>query len=372
MKKNFKTVLTAGFLAGLMSIQTILVPFFSYTNVHAAQKSELTAGVCSVFSNQIFVSRIENENNQKESFVAKVEDSLTGSALVQTDENGDTTICGYHNLGISTANPNLNVRKEANTSAEIVGKLPKNSACEILDIKNGWAKITSGNVAGWVSLDYLLTGAEAVAMAETLATEVVTISTDKLYVRQEPNTDCAKVSYVERGEELVIIDRKDGWYKVEHNNVVGWVCGDYVTVSYQLPKGVTISELRFGVGISDERVSLVNFALQFIGGRYVWGGESLTNGVDCSGFTMKIYEQFGYKLPHYSVSQSSCGTRINIADAKPGDLFFYFNDSLGRIDHVAIYIGNGQIVHAASTRAGIIVSNAYYKTPYCVVNIFGD
>ena len=372
MKRNFRTVLTASFLTACLSIQTFVAPFLSYINVQASEKQVLTAGVSSVFGQQLFVGRIENENNQKESFVAKTEDALTGSALAQTNEKGEVTICGYHNLGISTADPNLNIRKEPNTSAEIVGKLPKNSACEILDIKDGWAKITSGNAAGWVFLEYLLTGAEAVAKAETLANEVATITTDKLYVRQEPNTDSAKLSYVENGEELIIIAQKDGWYKVEHNNVVGWICGDYVSVSYQLPKGVTISELRFGLGISDERVRLVNFALQYIGGRYVWGGESLTNGVDCSGFTMKVYEQFGYKLPHYSVSQSNCGTRINIADAKPGDLFFYYNPSLGRIDHVAIYIGNGQIVHAASSRLGIIVSNAYYKTPYCVVNIFGD
>ncbi len=370
--RNFKTVFTASFLAGCLVMQAFVVPFLSYTNVNASEKTFLTAGVCSVMSQQLFVGRVKNENNAKESLLSKNEDTLTGSAIAITDANGDTTICGYHNIGISTANPNLNIRKEPNTSAEIVGKLPKNSACEILDIKDGWAKIKSGNAAGWVSLDYLLTGAEAIAMAETLANEVATITTDKLYVRQEPNTDSAKLSYVEKGEELIIVDSKDGWYKVEHNNVVGWICGDYATVAYQLPKGVTVSELRFGVGISDERVRLVNFALQFIGGRYVWGGESLTNGVDCSGFTMKVFEQFGIKLPHYSVSQSACGKKIDIANAKPGDLFFYYNPSMGRIDHVAIYIGNGQIVHAASSRLGIIISNAYYKTPYCVVNLFGD
>jgi cell wall-associated NlpC family hydrolase len=98
----------------------------------------------------------------------------------------------------------------------------------------------------------------------------------------------------------------------------------------------------------------------------VWGGESLTNGVDCSGFTMKVYERFGVYLPHYSGSQPSYGTKISAKDAKPGDLFFYGDGS--KINHVAIYIGNGQIVHAASTRAGIIISSAYYSTPICVVS----
>lgn len=370
MRRNFKTVITASLLVGCMTLQAFVVPFISNINVNASDKMMLTAGVSAALGQQLFVGRIENENENLESVVAKNEDFATGSTLAVLDANGETTICGYYNIGISKADPNLNIRKKPSMSGEIVGKLPLNAACEILEEQDGWAKIKSGNAEGWVSMDYLITGDEAILKAESLAKEVATVTTSLLYVREQPNTDCNKISSVAKDEQLIVLDEVNGWYKVELDNETGWVCGDYVTVSYELPKGATISELRYGAGVSQERVDLVNFALQFVGGKYVWGGESLTKGVDCSGFTMKVYEKFGIKIPHYSVSQSNCGTRISASQAKPGDLFFYSNGS--RINHVAIYIGNGKIVHASSPTNGIIISNAYYRTPVCVVNLFGD
>ena len=128
---------------------------------------------------------------------------------------------------------------------------------------------------------------------------------------------------------------------------------------------MTLKELRYGNGVSQTRVDLVDFALQYVGGRYVWGGTSLTKGVDCSGFTMKVYEHFGISLPHSSAAQAGYGTKIKASEAQPGDLFFYSRGGSG-IGHVAIYIGNGQIVHAASSRDGIKISSAYYRTPLAV------
>lgn len=369
MRRNFKTVLTATALAGSLLLQALVVPFFYETDIYAAEKVQVTAGVCSIFGQQLFVGRIDNGEQQQETVVAKNELAST-SFMAVIDENGVTTICGYYNLGISKAEPNLNIRKEPGMDGEIVGKLPYESACEILDECDGWYKITSGNAEGWVSGEFLLTGDEAIAKAETLVKEVATVTVDLLYVREQPNTECAKLSSVAKDEQLTIVDECDGWYKIILDSEEGWICGDYATKSYELPKGVTLSELQFGKGISDTRVNLVNFALQYVGGRYVWGGESLTYGVDCSGFTMKVYEQFGIYLPHYSGSQANCGRRIDPSEAKPGDLFFYDNGS--RINHVAIYIGNGQIVHASNARDGIKVSYAFYRTPTCVVNLLGD
>ena len=141
-------------------------------------------------------------------------------------------------------------------------------------------------------------------------------------------------------------------------------------VSEQLPKAMTMTEIRYGEGISDVRVDMVQYACQFVGNRYVWGGTSLTNGVDCSGFTMKIYEKYGIYLPHSSRAQSGYGTRVNASEAKPGDLFFYGSGS--GINHVAMYIGNGQVVHASSARTGIKISNAFYRTPICVTRLIND
>ncbi|MDE6980450.1 MAG: C40 family peptidase, partial [Lachnospiraceae bacterium] len=108
-------------------------------------------------------------------------------------------------------------------------------------------------------------------------------------------------------------------------------------------------------------------ALQFVGNPYVYGGTSLTNGADCSGFTLSIFAKYGIYLPHSSAAQAGYGRRINASEAQPGDLFFYGSGS--RISHVAIYIGNGQIVHASSRRTGIKISNAYYRSPICVVRL---
>ena len=111
--------------------------------------------------------------------------------------------------------------------------------------------------------------------------------------------------------------------------------------------------------------------MQFLGNPYVWGGTSLTRGCDCSGFSMRIMEQFGVSLPHYSGSQSQMGRKVSSAEIRPGDLVFYSNSG-GRINHVGIYIGNGQLIHAASRRSGIKISNWTYRRPATIRNVLGD
>ena len=128
------------------------------------------------------------------------------------------------------------------------------------------------------------------------------------------------------------------------------------------------SEESYSAPSGSNGQAVVDYACQFVGNPYVWGGTSLTNGVDCSGFTMQILGKYGVSLPHSSSAQPGCGTIINSSDAQPGDLFFYGSGS--SISHVAIYIGDGQIVHASNSRDGIKVSNAYYRTPICVARYF--
>jgi len=287
-----------------------------------------------------------------------------------TDDPEDLTAefetFGYTNLGLAEVISNLNVRNKPSLEGAVVGKLTNYAACEILGEENGWYKITSGNVEGYVSKDYVLTGKEALEIAQKEAQLMVTVTTETLRVRKGPSVDTTMLTTVSKDADLYVLEVLDGWIKVQLDNNEGYVSSEFVTINKKLKTGHTLKELQYGIGISETRVNLVNFALQFVGNRYVWGGESLQYGVDCSGFTMKVYEQFGVYLPHYSGSQPAYGTRIDPSQAKPGDLFFYTSSS--RIDHVAIYIGNGQIVHAASARSGIIISSAYYRTPVCVVS----
>lgn len=279
--------------------------------------------------------------------------------------------CGYTNLGMSViSSGNLNIRQEASTDSEVVGILTNHNACELLEDAGDWYKVTSGKVTGYVSKQYLVIGDEAEAIAEQEIKTVATVNTETLNVRAEKSTEAAVLSQVGNSEAFTVNSVADGWVEISVDDSVGYISQDYVTLAQALPTAKTIEQVKYGDGVSDVRASVVSYALQFVGNRYVWGGTSLENGVDCSGFTMRILGKYGVSLPHSSKAQPSCGTKISASEAKPGDLFFYGS---GRsISHVAIYIGNGQIVHASNKRDGIKVSNAYYRNPICVARYLPD
>lgn len=279
--------------------------------------------------------------------------------------------CGYTNLGMSViSSGNLNIRQEASTDSEVVGILTNHNACELLEDAGDWYKVTSGKVTGYVNKQYLVTGDEAESIAEQEIKTVATVNTETLNVRAEKSTEAAVLSQVGNSEAFTVNSVADGWVEISVDDSVGYISQDYVTLAQALPTAKTIEQVKYGDGVSDVRASVVSYALQFVGNRYVWGGTSLENGVDCSGFTMRILGKYGISLPHSSKAQPSYGTKISASEAKPGDLFFYGS---GRsISHVAIYIGNGQIVHASNKRDGIKVSNAYYRNPICVARYLPD
>ena len=292
------------------------------------------------------------------------------TAATDTAVPADTTICGYTNLGIAQVDSSLNVREQPDTNSDIVGKMQNDAGCEILEDDGEWLKIESGQVTGYVKAEYIITGEAAVAKAQEVMKTIATVTTQTLNVRAEMNTDCTKLALMPEGEELEVLNQYDGWVEVDLDGDVGYASTDYVEISQQLPKAQTMTELKYGQGVSDTRVSLVAYATQFVGNPYVWGGTSLTRGADCSGFVLSVYANYGVYLPHSSRAQAGCGTRISASEAQPGDLFFYGSGK--GINHVAIYIGNGQIVHASSPSTGIKISNAYYRSPVCVVRVLGN
>lgn len=291
-------------------------------------------------------------------------------AQVTAAQSEPETICGYTNLGIADVENHLNIREGAGEDYELVGKLPVDAGCEILSTEGEWYQISSGEVTGYVKSEFLLTGEAAAKRADEVKSIVATSTTQTLNARVEPNTDSTIWTMIAEGEELQVIENQGDWIKVDVDGDECYVASQYVELSEQLPKAMTMTEIRYGEGVSDVRVDMIQYACQFVGNRYVWGGTSLTNGVDCSGFTMRIYEKYGIYLPHSSKAQANCGTRISSSEAKPGDLFFYGSGS--SISHVAMYIGNGQVVHASSAKTGIKISNAFYRTPICVVRLIND
>lgn len=324
-----------------------------------ANKVQTVAGAGALFTEAIKDKPTEQE-----------EQASVSENTAEVTQEAPSTIYGYTNLGIANVEETLNVRETPSADSSMVGKMPKNAAGEILETLDGWYKIQSGDVTGYVSTDYLITGEEAAARAEEVKQTIATVKTPTLNVREEPNTECSILALMPQGEELNVLEDLSGWVKVDLDNTNGFISKDYVDISVQLPKAMTMTEVRYGNGVSDVRVDLISYATQFVGNPYVWGGTSLTNGADCSGFTLSIFAKYGVYLPHSSKAQANCGTRISASEAKPGDLFFYGSGS--SISHVAIYIGNGQIVHASSKKTGIKISNAFYRSPICVTRVLGD
>lgn len=292
-------------------------------------------------------------------------------ALRQTFDSEDTepaTYWGYTNLGIAHVDSHLNIRENPSEEGKLVGKLSKNAACEILDIdENGWAHIKSGKIEGYVSSTYLYQGLDAIAKGSEVATMLATVETETLRVRGEPSTDSPIITLVPLGEVIEVKEITGDWVKIDLDGEDAYISSEFVSIKEELFTAISMKELLHGSGVSDVRINLVNFAKQYIGNPYVWGGTSLTRGADCSGFTLSVYARYGVSLPHSARAQANCGKTVNLNSVKPGDLIFYTKG--GVINHVAIYIGNGQVVHASSKKTGIKVSGMYYRTPYKAVSL---
>lgn len=317
--------------------------------------------------------------------------SLLGFTMTQEEylaaaQEAQGASWGYTNLGIANVDAgNLNVRQEPSVSGKLVGKMPRHSACEILDTVGDWAHVRSGEVEGYVKMHsadepdkvYLLTGPDARMKAKELVRTVVRITADGVNVRDAASMDSSVLTQVPKGEEMDFRDPDEWeelngeWYKVDIDGEAAYVRAEYAVVESRLDTAVTMTELLYGMGVSDVRVSLVEYAKQFLGNPYVWGGTSLTKGADCSGFVLSVFKHFGVSLSHSSRAQAKEGTKIKTSDLQPGDLIFYTNSS-GTINHVAIYIGGGQVIHASNPKSGIKISKYNYRTPAKCVRVIKD
>ena len=284
----------------------------------------------------------------------------------------------YDRPGVSNVSNYLNIRAGAGENEKIIGKLPSYAGCEILEDANGWYKISSGGITGYVKSDYILTGDEAKQAAMNHAELMAIVHADRLNARTEPSTDAKIWTQISENERYHVAEQLDGWVKIEFDESgegdgddeisAAYVSSEFVEVRYALSEAIRFSPTEESASL---RSRIVNYAMKFLGNPYVWGGTSLTKGADCSGFTMSVMKNFGISLPHYSGSQAKSGKRIKSSEMRPGDLVFYGN-SRGKINHVAMYIGNGQVINAASRRSGIKISTWNYRTPICIVDVIGN
>lgn len=332
----------------------------------------------------------------------------------------------YENLGIANVKNYVNIRSGPSTGYEVVGKLYKGCVANILGWEGDWVKIQSGNLKeGYIKAEYLLIGWDAEDKIAEYCDKLATVTCSVLNVRTGMGTSYSVYDKLPRGESYYVAEEYEEWVKIilgqddrTGRETVGYVFKEYVDITYEFQYAVTVEEERARLAAEEaarkaeearlkklaeeeaarkaaeaakkkaeeeaakkqqqEQASLateaaklrqevVDYAVKFVGNPYKWGGTSLTKGADCSGFVQSVYKHFGYTLPRVSKDQAVSAGYMNVTPNEtyllPGDLIFYTNEK-GTVDHVAMYIGDGKIVHAANKKKGIIIAKYNGRTPY--------
>ncbi len=353
----------------------------------------------------------------------------------------------YTNIAVSQVTDYVNIREQATTASNIVGKIYNNCAAVIEETVEGeggtWYRIRSGSVVGYIKAQYFITGEAAEKLAQSIGREFATVSADRLRLREKPSLDSAVLTLLSDGARYVVAGEEGDFFRVEIDaDMVGYIAKEYCSTEVEFDQAVSLEEERqkkaeeserkreadeafaaleevkrveannaaaapatdsteliiaanpeksdnsqrasapplttvapsrnpggksavIGPGssavVSATRTAIVAYAKQFLGNPYVYGGTSLTNGADCSGFTQGVFAHFGITTGRSSRDQAEKGRAIAIDAAQPGDLLFYASSDY--INHVALYIGGGQVIHASNETTGIIISPYNYRTP---------
>lgn len=347
------------------------------------------------------------------------------------------TASEFADIAVAQVNHYVNVRQEPDTESEILGKLYDKSAATVLETtEDGWYRIASGNVNGYVKAEYVVVGDEE--LARSVGTRLATVTTTTLFVRTEPTTEAKVLTMLPDGDDVVVTDEStEGWAKVSTADGDGYVALDYVTLSTEYIHAESKAEeearlareeaerqaaaraaeearkareveaaraaaeqeaarkaaekqevKKSGAGssaaaggssagsgsgssagqsaqtASSNGQAVVDYARQFLGNPYVYGGNSLTNGTDCSGFVKGVYAAFGINLPRTSSEQRSVGYAVSLSEIQPGDIVCYSG-------HVGIYAGNNTLIHASNEKTGItLTSPVTYRSVLAVRRIF--
>lgn len=327
---------------------------------------------------------------------------LASEAQLAENETEEVAESEYANIAIAQVDNYVYIRSEASADSEYVGKLYNNSAAtvsETVEAEDGtWLLITSGDCTGYVKSEYVVQNDEE--LAKSVSTRLATCTTETLYVREQATTDSSVIDMIPLEDDLVVTDESmvdSGWVAVTCDAGDGYVSTDYVVLStqYTTAESREHEEARIAKEEAAKKAaqeaarkatasssastsssgktysspsgsggsSVVSYGAQFVGNPYVYGGSSLTNGTDCSGFVMSVYSAFGVGLPHSSSAMRSVGYGVSYNEMQPGDIVCYSG-------HVGIYAGNGTLLHASNKRTGITYSDVNYKTILAIRRIF--
>ena len=306
----------------------------------------------------------------------------------------------YANVAIAQVDNYVNIRSTPSEDGDVVGKLYNKSAATVLATEGDWYQITSGNCTGYVKCEFVVVGDEE--LAKSVSTRLATVTTQTLYVREQPTTESSVEGMVPEGDDLVVTDESmadTGWVKVSLLDYEGYVSLEFVTLStdYVTAESKEEEEARLAKEEAERKAAaaaaaassrkssggsyytggsssyaspsgsggsaVVGYASQFVGNPYVYGGSSLTNGTDCSGFVMSVYSAFGVGLPHSSSAMRSVGYGVDVNSMQAGDIVCYSG-------HVGIYTGNGTIVNALNSSSGITYTNVNYSPILAVRRIY--
>ena len=337
--------------------------------------SALRAQAAEEDESQPFVQASGIESVLEKCYETEVKDNIN-LYLVPTEEGE------YLNMAFSDTGDYTYIRSAPDEESDWVGKLYQDSAAQVLEYLDGWTKIRSGSAEGYVPSDALITGNDAEERADEYENDTVTVTASVLNVRSGQGTDTGILTQIGMDEQYQVTGESvDGWYPVQVGDIDGWVSGEYVTEETSYSYGETKEEEEeriaeekarqeleeaeaAGIPVNSNGVSgqaVIDYACQFVGNPYVWGGTSLTNGADCSGFVQSVYAHFGVSLPRTTYDMVNSGYAVSYEEAQPGDLILY-----GDAGHVGLYMGDGNIVNALNAEKGICICSATYTNIYSV------
>ena len=397
-------------------VATLLTAGLTVTSTGITAFANPIAGATAMLSTDVSITQTANSYTTLSGINLAMANMLSSAttaanAPAETEEKETTVVAtsekkeeDYSDTAIAKVDDYVNVREHASEDSDVVGKLYHNGAAKVLKKKGSWYKIKSGCVVGYVKAKYVVVGDEKAV--KKASRRVATVKADTLYVRASASKKSEIIGMVPKGEDLTVTSEKkasDGWVKVSVEEGDGYVSKKYVDLSTEFSYAeskeeeearlaaeaaareeaeraaaaaeaasraaasapvqqaapsnagsTTQQQPSYSAPSGGSGSSVVNYASQFVGNPYVYGGSSLTNGTDCSGFVMSVYSAFGVSLPHSSSADRSVGYSVSTSDMQSGDIVCYSG-------HVAIYAGNGTIVHASNPRTGITYGNVNYR-----------